>query len=85
MAGSETPIPRTLEDAVAELMRDPSHPLRLAVNDVEVEMCLVGGAAMKAGADVLNGAIRHGETAAEVIQLIRDGRDLDDLGVARHL
>ena len=38
MAGSETRIPQTLEDAVAELMRDPSEPLRLSVNDVEVEM-----------------------------------------------
>lgn len=63
MAGSETPISQTLDDAVAELVRDPSHPLRLAVNDVEVEICLVGGAAMKAGDDILNGATWHGETA----------------------
>jgi hypothetical protein len=63
-------IPLTMEDALAELKRDPSRPLRLAIDDVEVEMRIVGGAAMKAGADALNGATWHGETAAEAIQII---------------
>ncbi|MES1204458.1 MAG: hypothetical protein ABUS79_00850 [Pseudomonadota bacterium] len=48
-------------------------------------MRLVGGAAVKAGDDVLNGATWHGESAAEPIQIIRDGRDLDDPAEAPHL
>lgn len=85
MARPEKHIPKTLEDAVAALKRDPSHPLRLAVSDVEVEMRLVGGAGTRAGDDVLNGATWHGESAAELIQIIRDGRDLDDPAEAPHL
>ena len=85
MARPEKHIPKTLEDAVAELKRDPSYPLRLAVSDVEVEMRLVGGAATKAGDDVLNGATWHGESASELIQIIRDARDLDDPAAAPHL
>jgi hypothetical protein len=52
---------------------------------VEVEMRLVGGAATKAGDDVLNGATWHGESASELIQIIRDARDLDDPAAAPHL
>lgn len=85
MARLEKHIPKTLEDAVAELKRDPSHPVRLAVSDVEVEMRLVGGAAAKADDDVMNGATWHGESAAELIQMIRDGRELDDPAEVPHL
>ena len=71
--------------AVAELKRDPSQPLRVTVSDVDVEMRLVRDAAMKAGADVLNGATWHGESPAELIQIIRDGCVLSDPPEAAHL
>lgn len=87
MARPEKDVPKTLEDAIADLKRDPSHPLRLAVSDVEVEMRLVGGGTMNANTsdDVLNGATWHGESAAELIQIIRSGREQDDPGEAPHL
>lgn len=40
---------------------------------------------MNAGDDVLDGATRHGESSAELIQIIRSRRQQDDPGEAPHL
>jgi hypothetical protein len=78
MARPEKQIPKTLEEAVAELKRDPSHPLRLAVNDVEVEIRLVAPTQQQTTDDLLNGATWYGESAEELVKLIRQGRELDE-------
>jgi hypothetical protein len=35
---SEKHRPTTLEEAVAELNRDPAHPVRLVVDGIEIEL-----------------------------------------------
>lgn len=80
MARPEKHIPKTLEEAVAELKRDPSHPLRLAVNDVEVEVRLVGvEQAQTPVDDIMCGAGPwEGESTEDLIRIIREGRKLDE-------
>ena len=79
MARPERHIPKTLEEAVAELKRDPSLPIRVVVNDVEVELRLVSESSAQPSYDALNGARWHGESAEELIRIIREGRELDEL------
>jgi hypothetical protein len=51
----------------------------------EFSACRAGGSSeppemptTKANDDVLNGATWHGEAAADLIQIVRDGREIDD-------
>jgi hypothetical protein len=83
VARPEKQRPKTLDEAVAELKRDPSHPIRLVVDGIEIEM------RTPANADVILGALDQanlgdriaaigpwqGETTDEVIELLREGRD----------
>ena len=80
MARPEKEIPKTLEDAVAQLKRDPSRSLRVAVNDVEVEVRLVGEQPPGERAeDVLAGiGPWQGESTAELLSIIHEGRRKDD-------
>lgn len=62
---------------MAELKRDPSNPIPSAAGNVGPGVVVAAGAATKARDDVLNGAIWYGESAAELIHLIRDDGDTD--------
>jgi hypothetical protein len=65
---------------VAQLKRDPSHPVRVTVNDVEVELRLVGGGrSEQSGHDILAGIEPwQGESTEEFLRIIQEGRRRDD-------
>jgi len=83
MARPEKERPRTLDEAVAELKRDPSHPIRLVVDGIEIELRSASSAGVIPGAlDQANLGDRiaaigpwQGETTDEVIELLRKRRD----------
>jgi hypothetical protein len=81
MARPEQHLPKTLEEAVTELKRNPSQPLRLLLADVEVELRLVGGADHRDNAveDVLAGiGPWKGESTEALVRAIREAREQDD-------
>ena len=63
---------------MAEWKRGPSSVPRRAARGARAETGLVAETALGACGDVLNGATWHGESAAELIQIIRDSREIDD-------
>ena len=71
MGPPEKHIPTSLEEALAVFKRDPAKTVRARVEPPEMPTT-------KASDDVLNGATWHGESAAELVQIIRDGREIDD-------
>jgi hypothetical protein len=83
VARPEKQRPKTLDEAVAELKRDPSHPIRLVVDGIEIEMRrpasdgVIPGALDQATLGDRIAAIGpwQGETTDEVIDLLREGRD----------
>jgi hypothetical protein len=69
---------------MAEWKRGPSNVPPRAARGAGVEAgLLVAEADHSACGDLLNGAIWHGESAAELIHIIRDGRELDDPAAGR--
>ena len=78
MATPEEEQSMTLDDAVEQLRRDPSHPVRVRVGDLDVEISVAGGG-VPAGAglgDVMAAAGPwEGETTEELIRILREGRD----------
>ena len=78
MATPEEEQSATLDDAVEQLRRDPSHPVRVRVGDLDVEISVAGGG-VPAGAglgDVMAAAGPwEGETTEELIRILREGRD----------
>jgi hypothetical protein len=78
VATPEKRRPVTLDEAVAQLERDPSHPVRARVGELDLELRVVsGGAQSKPGLGDLMAAAGpwEGETTEELIQLLREGRD----------
>ena len=79
MATPQAQIPKTLEEALATLRRDPVHPVRAHVDDLDVELRLV--AVSKAdttpglGDRIAAAGPWEGETTEELIQILREGRD----------
>jgi hypothetical protein len=69
--------PTTLEEAVAELKRDPLHAVRLHVNDVDVEVHLVKPEAFKQrlGDFMAEGGGWKGESPEEILRILREARD----------
>jgi hypothetical protein len=77
MAISEKKRPTTLEEAVAELMRDPLNAVRLHVNDVDVEVQLVKRGELKRGLGdfMAEGGGWKGESADEILRFLREARE----------
>jgi hypothetical protein len=69
--------PTTLEEAVAELKRDPLQAVRLHVNDVDVEVHLVKSEERKRrlGDFMAEGGGWKGESAEEILRILREARD----------
>lgn len=75
--------PKTIEEAVAELKRDPSHPIRLIVDGIEIELRRSPAAGVVAGSsDQSNLGDRiaalgpwQGESAEELLEILRRGRE----------
>ncbi|MFL5864006.1 MAG: hypothetical protein ACJ780_25085 [Solirubrobacteraceae bacterium] len=63
---------------MADLKRDPSHPLPFAISDIEVAIRLIAPAKRQTTDDMLNGATWYGESAEELLKLIRQGREVDE-------
>jgi hypothetical protein len=88
VATPETKRPTTLEEAVAELKRDPTHPIRLVVDGMEIELrrptepgTVAGSAEQSKAGDVMAGVEPwEGESTDELLRIIRQGRELDDPG-----
>jgi hypothetical protein len=79
MATPQTKIPTTLEEALAKLKRDPIHPVRAQVEDLQVELRVVTVSKEDAtpGLGDLMAAAGpwEGETTEELIRILREGRD----------
>jgi hypothetical protein len=83
VARSEKQRSKTLDEAVAEIKRAPSHPIRMVVDGIEIEMRAPSSAGVIRGVlDQANLGDRiaaigpwQGETTDEVIELLRDGRE----------
>jgi hypothetical protein len=66
----------SLADAVAHLKRDPARSVRLHVDDVDVELHLVGreGAANGLGDFMAEGGGWQGQSADEILRMLREAR-----------
>jgi hypothetical protein len=66
----------SLADAVAQLKSDPARPVRLHVDDVDVELHLVGGedAAKALGDFMAEGGGWQGESPDEILRLLKEAR-----------
>jgi hypothetical protein len=69
--------PTTLEEAIAQLKRDPLHAVRMHVNDVDVEVHLVKGEERKQrlGDFMAEGGGWKGESADEILRFLREARE----------
>ncbi len=67
---------RTLDDAVAQLQRDPRHPVRATVGDLTIEVRVVSGPLATCSAAEAFATIGPwaGETTAEVLALLEAAR-----------
>ncbi len=78
MATPEEKWLTTLDEAVEQLSRDPHHPVRVRIGDLDVELRVVGGG-VPAGAglgDLMAAAGPwEGESTEELIRLLRARRD----------
>jgi hypothetical protein len=76
MSRPEKVIPRTLEQAVAELKRDPSQPVHARVDDLELELRVVPSNEAHVGIGTRLAAIGPWEGVAleDLMRILRDGR-----------
>ena len=66
----------TIEDALAALKRDPTHPVRVHVQDMDVELRAVDTPApkLRLGDFLASGGGWKGETHEEILEILREGR-----------
>lgn len=77
MATPQTKIPTTLEEALARLKRDPIHPVRAHVDDLDVELRAVPSRRREGpGLGTRMAALGpwQGESTEEIIRILREGR-----------
>jgi hypothetical protein len=79
VARPEKHLPRNLEEAVAELKRDPSHAVYARIDDLDVEVRVVADGARTGGDDVL-GRVGpwKGESTEELLRVLREARESDE-------
>jgi hypothetical protein len=78
VARPEKHIPASLEEAVAELKRDPRRTVHARIDELEVEIRVVGGE-KDTSADVFEGVGPwQGETTEDLLRVLRDARLHDD-------
>jgi hypothetical protein len=83
VARPEKHRPTTLEEAVAELKRDPAHPVRLVVDGIEIELRrppesgVIPGAVDQSNLGDRIAAIGpwQGESTDELVEILRRGGD----------
>jgi hypothetical protein len=78
VARPEKHIPASLEEAVAELKRDPHRPVHARVDELEVEIRVVPDK-HTGTADIFADVVPwQGETTEELIHTLREARERDD-------
>jgi hypothetical protein len=68
----------TLDEAVAQLKRDPNHPVRARVGELDIEIRVIsGGLRDQTGLGDLMAAAGpwEGESTDQLIRILREGRD----------
>jgi hypothetical protein len=78
VATPESLRPATLDEALAQLKRDPSRPVRARIGELDVEMRVIaGGVQGQPGLGDLMAAAGpwEGESTEELIGILREGRD----------
>ena len=80
MSRPEKLIPPSLEEAVAELKRDPSHPVHARVDGLDVELRVLPSNESEAGLGTRLAAIGPWEGVAldDLMRILRDGRESGD-------
>ena len=74
MATPQTRIPKALEEALAKLRNDPSHPVRAHLGELDVELRAVEKPKMRLGDFMAEGGGWKGESAEEISRIIREAR-----------
>jgi hypothetical protein len=74
MATPQTQIPKALEEALAKLKSDPSHPVRAHLDELDVELRVVEKPKMGLGDFMAEGGGWKGESAEEISRIIREAR-----------
>jgi hypothetical protein len=79
MATPQTQIPKALEEALAKLRHDPSHPVRAHLDELDVELRVVTVCreepAPGLGDRMAAAGPWEGESTEEIIRILREGRD----------
>jgi hypothetical protein len=77
MPRPEKLIPSSLEEAVTELKRDPSHPVQARVDGLDVELRVVPSSETRPGVGSRLAAIGPWEGIAldELARILREGRE----------
>lgn len=74
MAGTAEHIVQTLEEALMALKQDPSQPVRAHVDDLDVELRVVGRHEMPLGDFMAEGGGWKGESPEEILRILRETR-----------
>jgi hypothetical protein len=75
MARPEKQRPHSLEEAVADLKRDPAHPVHARIDGLEVELRVVDAEAADSD-DIMGGAGPwQGESTEELLRILKEARD----------
>jgi hypothetical protein len=74
MARSAEHIAQSLEEALRELKHDPSHPVHAHVDDLDVELRVVSKPQMPLGDFMAEGGGWKGESAEEILRILRETR-----------
>jgi hypothetical protein len=74
VATPQTQIPKALEEALAKLRHDPSHPVRAHLDELEVELRAVEKPKMRLGDFMAEGGGWKGESAEDISRIIREAR-----------
>lgn len=74
MARSAEPTAQTLEEALMALKHDPTHPVHAHVDDLEVELRVVGKSKKPLGDFMAEGGGWKGESPEEILRLLRETR-----------
>ena len=79
MATPHKHLPATLEEALARLRRDPVHPVRAQVEDLQLELRVVTVSKEETtpglGDRMAAAGPWEGETTEELIRILREGQD----------
>ena len=78
MGTPQTKTPKTLEEALARLKHDPSHPVRAHLDELDVELRAVPPSRRRGtGLGTRMAALGpwQGESPEEIIRILREGRE----------